>query len=96
MAAARQRNVGGSLAAARQQWQLQWQWQQRDSAPARHHVGERRTSEMLKILPDIEILPNTRNVTVCRNTTKKKRVRFAEPTKQDQVPRVQNGIIPLD
>jgi hypothetical protein len=76
-------------------------------------VGERRTSGMLEILPDIEILPDARNgmleilpdieilpdarnVTVCRNTTKDKRDRFAEPTKQEQVPRVQNAIIPLD
>ncbi len=72
-------------------------------------VGEQRTNGMLEILPDIEILPgmleilpdieilpDARNATVCRNTTKDKRVRFAEPTKQDQVPRVQNDIIPLD
>ena len=31
MAAARQRNVGGSLAAARRQWQRQRRWRQRDS-----------------------------------------------------------------
>jgi hypothetical protein len=61
---------------------------------------------MLEILPDIEILPDARNITGC-NFTKDRQVRFAEPTKQDQraaprvqngneVPRVQNGIFPTD
>ena len=49
---------------------------------------------------NIEILPDARNVTVCRNTTKDIRVRFADEVPRTQngivVPRVQNGIIPLD
>ncbi len=46
-------------------------------------VGERRTNGMLEILPDIEILPDAN---------------FEVPCTQNGivVPRVQNGIIPLD
>ena len=75
----------------------------RDRVATKECVGERRTSGMYEILPETKnkwdvqnVTPETKNkwdvqnVTVCRNTTKDKRVRF------DEVPRVENGIIPLD
>ena len=45
MSAARQRDVGGSLAAVRRQWQRQRRWRQRDSvrsavaAVRQHYIG---------------------------------------------------------
>ena len=46
--------------------------------------------DVQNVTPETKNKWDVQNVTVCRNTTKDKRVRF------DEVPRVENGIIPLD
>ena len=64
-----------------------------------HSVGERRTNGMLEILPETKnkwdvqnVTPGTKNKWDVQNVTPgTKRVRFA-----GEVPRVENGTIPLD